>query len=101
MNQQRAACFVGVTLALALAAIAQGEGKGLFADDIKEQKTGDIRLLDYWHAKFEYLKLQEAVKTRQPEGTIAVSLGSFGRDVDELIKKAPMHDELKKWKEWG
>jgi hypothetical protein len=42
--------------------------------------------------------LEEAIKTRQPEGRISVNIGSSLRRLNDLEKKYPKHEEIKKWK---
>src|SRR5690348_12245916 len=81
------------SLMLALPASA-----GLYGDG-KDIKTGDIADQDYWWAKFDAMMLDIAIQTKQPEGAIAVELASSIRRLDDLIKKYPNHEDLKKMKE--
>src|SRR5205085_2266620 len=39
------------------------------------------------------------IEQRQPEGRIGLNLVSTRKRLDDLIKKYPKHEELKKWKE--
>src|SRR5258707_15666697 len=86
------------TLVVSDFARAGGGGKGLYADDTKDKTTGDLDDQDYWWTKWDAKMLEEAVKTRQPEGRISVNLGSAIRRVNDLAKKYPKHEEIKKWK---
>jgi hypothetical protein len=42
--------------------------------------------------------LEDAIKTRQPEGLIGLQLVSYQHRLDDLVKKYPNHADLKKWK---
>ena len=90
------AAFVGVMNFSAPQAHAQG--KGLYADDTKDKTSGDLNDQDYWWAKWDAKMLDEAIKTRQPEGRIGVNIGSSLRRLDDLAKKYPKHEEIQKWK---
>ncbi len=72
---------------------------GLYDDDVKNLKSGDLNDRDYWQAKFDIMMLDMAIKQRQPEGRIGLNLVSTIKNLDDLIKKYPNHEELKKWKE--
>jgi hypothetical protein len=87
---------------LSLAWVAGGyaaDGKGLYGDEAKDVKSGDINDQDYWWTKFDMMMLDLALKQHQPEGKIGLNLASTHRRLDDLVKKYPNHDELKKWKE--
>lgn len=73
--------------------------KGLYDDDTKDQKTGDLADQDYWFAKFDANMLELALKQRQPEGRIGLNLVSSIKKLDELVKKYPKHEEIKKWRD--
>jgi hypothetical protein len=90
------AAFFGVMGFVAPRAHAQG--KGLYADDTKDKTSGDLDDQDYWWAKWDAKMLDEAIKTRQPEGRISVNIGSSLRRLDDLAKKYPKHEEIQKWK---
>ena len=49
-------------------------------------------------AKFDAMMLELAIKQHQPEGHIAVDLASSIRQLDDLSKKLPQHQEIAKWK---
>ncbi|HEX4795829.1 MAG TPA: hypothetical protein VH370_18725, partial [Humisphaera sp.] len=96
---------VGLVLLLALAACAtftmtaaHGQGKGLYGNDTKDKTSGDLDDQDYWWTKWDAKMLEEAIKTRQPEGHIAVCLASAINRANDLEKKYPKHEEIKKWK---
>ena len=72
---------------------------GLYDDDNEAVTSGALKLLDYWRAKFNAEQLEEAIKTRQPEGAIGLELVSVVSLLDDLLKTYPNHDELKAWRE--
>jgi hypothetical protein len=72
---------------------------GLYEDDTKDLKKGELNDQDYWWAKFDDMMLDLAIKQRQPEGRIGVNLASSIRRLQDLAKKYPKHEEIKKWKE--
>jgi len=72
---------------------------GLYADDAKKAEKGDLNNQDYWWTKFDMMMLDLAIKQRQPEGRIGLNLASTIRRFNDLEKKYPKHEEIKKWKE--
>ena len=60
---------------------------------------GDLNNQDYWWARFDDMMLDYAVKARQPEGRIDVQLAGAIKRLDDLLKKYPNHEGLKKMKE--
>jgi hypothetical protein len=66
----------------------------LYEDDAPAQ--GELPDRDYWQAKFDTMMLDLALKQRQPEGRIGFNLASVGRAMDDLAKKYPTHEEIKK-----
>ncbi len=80
----------------ALAAFA-AEKKGLYADE-KEKTSGDIKDRDYWQAKWDAKNLEDAIKSRQPEGPISINVAVAIRNLESLEKKYPKHEEIKKMK---
>jgi len=72
---------------------------GLYADDAKNVEKGELNNQDYWWTKFDMMMLDLAIKQRQPEGRIGLNLASTLRRLDDLVKKYPKHEEIKKWKE--
>jgi len=96
---------VGLAFLLTLAACATftftatpARAQGLYGNEGKDKTSGDLDDQDYWWTKWDAKMLEEAIKTRQPEGHIAVNLASAIRRVDDLAKKYPKHEEIKKWK---
>jgi hypothetical protein len=72
--------------------------RGGLYDDEKKITSGDIRDLDYWHAKFYYLMLEEAIRTHQPEYKIGyLAEAQIENTLPPLIKKYPNDRELQKW----
>lgn len=72
---------------------------GLYDQDNKAVTTGALKELDYWRAKFNAEQLEEALKTRQPEGVIGLELVSVVSLLDDLLKTYLNHDDLKSWRE--
>jgi hypothetical protein len=71
---------------------------GLYDDDKTKITQGDIKDIDYWNTKWNMERLEEAIKSRQPEGAIAVEVGSLVRNLDDLVKNYPNHEGIKKWR---
>jgi hypothetical protein len=72
---------------------------GLYDSDKNSVTSGDLDDQDYWWTKFDMMMLDKALEQKQPEGRIAVNLEIARRRLDDLIKKYPKHEDLKKWKE--
>src|SRR5205814_1045434 len=72
---------------------------GLYGDEGKDVTKGDLNNQDYWWAKYDATMLELAIKQHQPEGRIGLNLASSIRRLDELAKKYPKHEEIKKWKD--
>src|SRR6185369_10916494 len=90
------ACFaVAIIMASVLTNV---QAAGLY-DDAKNAEKGELNNQDYWWSKFDMMMLDLAIKQRQPEGRIGLNLASTIRRLDELAKKYPKHEEIKKWKE--
>ena len=70
----------------------------LYGSDSTSVKTGDLMDRDYWRAKWDSIRLDEAIKERQPEGAILIAVIGQTQLLDELIKKYPNHQDLKAWK---
>jgi len=93
-------CLLGLVAFLNGPSAFAAEGKGLYADDTKDKTSGDLNDQDYWWAKWDAKNLEDAIKTRQPEGRIGISIASSLRDrMEPLAKKYPKHEGIKKWKE--
>ena len=76
---------------------AAEEKKGLYADEGKDKTSGDLKDQDYWWAKWDAKMLEDAIKTRQPEGPISLNVAVALRRLEPLVKKYPKHEDLKKW----
>jgi len=63
--------------------------------DDAETAQGELNDRDYWQARFDMMMLDLAIKQRQPEGRIGLNLASTVRNLDELAKKYPAHEEIK------
>jgi quinol monooxygenase YgiN len=72
---------------------------GLYDDDNAAVTTGELKLRDYWRAKFNDQMLDQALKSRQDEGAIGYTLIGSVSLLDELLKTYPNHEDLKKWKQ--
>jgi hypothetical protein len=72
---------------------------GLYDEDNKAVTQGDLKLLDFWRAKFNAEQMEEAIKTRQPEGVIGLELVSALSLLNDLLKTYPNHEALKAWRE--
>jgi hypothetical protein len=84
---------------LTLSSSGPARAAGLYDDENKEVKKDELNDQDYWWAKFDAMMLELAVKQRQPEGRIGMNLATSLRRLEELAKKYPKHEEIKKWKE--
>jgi len=91
--------FLVSTLALSTtAAVVPHALAGLYDTDADSIKGGDLKDRDYWRAKWDSLRLEEALKERQPEGAVLMAVIGQGQLLDELIKKYPNDEDFKKWK---
>ncbi len=72
---------------------------GLYDDDLAAVTSGDISNKEYWYAKFTSQKVDNALKTRQPEGAIKDYLPEAIKAYDAALKTYPNHEDIKKWKE--
>jgi hypothetical protein len=70
----------------------------LYGSDSTSVKGGDLMDRDYWRAKWDSIRLDEAIKERQPEGPILLSVIGEINLLDELIKKYPNDEDFKKWR---
>lgn len=88
-------CVAGLLTATAVHAAPK---KGLYAEEDARIRSGDLNDQDYWWAKFDAMMLEEAIRTRQPEGHISIDLASSRGKLDTLVRKFPEHEEIRKWK---
>jgi hypothetical protein len=72
--------------------------EGLYGDEGKNVKSGDLNSQDYWWTKFDMMMLDMAIKQHQPQGRIGFQLASTGKRLDDLSKAYPNHEEIKEWK---
>jgi hypothetical protein len=89
---------VTIAAGVALSMSAGAARAQLYASDSTSVKGGDLMDRDYWRAKWDSIRLDEAIKERQPEGAILLSVIGEVRLLDELIQKYPNHQDLKTWK---
>jgi hypothetical protein len=71
---------------------------GLYDSDVTAIKGGDIKDRDYWRAKWDSIRLEEALQERQPEGAVMMAVISQTNLLGELEKKYPNDEDFKKWK---
>jgi hypothetical protein len=88
-----AAAALGICALAGSTAYAQ-----LYESDATSVKGGDLMDRDYWRAKWDSIRLDEAIKERQPEGGILLAVIGQVQLLDELIHKYPNHQDLKAWK---
>lgn len=70
---------------------------GLYDDD-KKVNSGELNDRDYWQARWDMMMLDYAIKQKQPEGKIGLNLVSTIKNLEDLAKKYPNHEEIKKMK---
>lgn len=71
---------------------------GLYDSDSGDISTGDLNSQDYWWTKYDAMMLDLAIKQHQPEGRIGMNIAIALRRMDDLQKKYPKHEGIKKWK---
>jgi len=91
------ACTIVLTAALC-ASVSAPSYAGLYDSDATSIKNGPILDRDYWRAKWDSMRLDDAIKERQPEGAILIAVIGQIQLLDELIKKYPNDQDLKDWK---
>lgn len=77
--------------------VAAPASAGLYESDASAIKSGPILDRDYWRAKWNSMRLDDAIKERQPEGAILIAVIGQLQLLDELIKKYPNDEDFKKW----
>ena len=70
----------------------------LYSDDATSVTGGPLLDRDYWRASWDSMRLEDALKERQPEGAILIAVIGQIQLLDELIKKYPNDADFKKWK---
>jgi hypothetical protein len=88
-----------VLVALALFTLAAPLARAGLYDDDKKVKSGELNDRDYWQARWDMMMLDLALQQKQPEGKIGLNLASTIRNLEDLSKKYPNHEEIKKMKE--
>lgn len=71
---------------------------GLYDSDATSAKGGELKDRDYWRARWDSMRLDEAIQERQPEGAILMEVIGQERLLDDLLKKYPNDEDFKKWK---
>lgn len=89
--------FFAAALAWSVAASAAPPAPA-HATDAATVTAGDLDDQDYWWARFDARMLEDAVRTHQPEGRVAVDLASSIRRLDELAARYPRHAEIARWR---
>ncbi|MEP6731844.1 MAG: hypothetical protein ABJE10_14450 [bacterium] len=82
-----------------LSALSSPARAQLYASDATSVKGGDLMDRDYWRAKWDSMRLDEAIKERQPEGAILIAVIGENQLLDDLIKKYPNDQDFKTWKQ--
>jgi len=70
----------------------------LYESDSTGIKGGDLMDRDYWRAKWNNIRLDEAIQQSQPEGAILMEVIGQRQLCDELIKKISERSGFKTWK---
>jgi len=70
---------------------------GLYDDDKAGITTGDVQDVGYFQTKFAHLKLDAALKSRQPEAPIAGIIPSVINGGADFLKEYPNHADVKAW----
>jgi len=91
-------CTITAAIAAFFALTSPVPAQGLYGDEGKDVTSGELNNQDYWWARYDAMMLEMAIKMHQPEGRIAVDLGSSIRRLDDLHKKFPKHQEIAKMK---
>lgn len=72
---------------------------GLYDDDNAGITSGDVLDVIYFQTKFSQLKLDAALKSRQPEAAIKGLIPSVINGADDVLKTYANHSEVKAWSE--
>jgi len=70
---------------------------GLYDDDKNAVTSGDVLDVIYWQTKFASLKLDAALKGRQPEYAVRGIIPSVVNGCEDVLKTYPNHGDVKKW----
>ncbi|HYE20577.1 MAG TPA: hypothetical protein VEA69_19165 [Tepidisphaeraceae bacterium] len=74
---------------------------GLYDDDNAAVTSGDVLDVVYFQTKFAQLKLDAALKSRQPEHAVGSLIPSVINGAEDVLKTYPNHAEVKGWVENG
>jgi hypothetical protein len=83
---------------MALSVSAIQASPHLYGSDAASLKSGDMMDRDCWRAKWDSIRLDEAIKERQPEGAILIAVIGEIQLLDGLIKKYPNYQDFKTWR---
>ncbi len=89
--------FACVMLVVCLVFSSKSASGGLYDDDAKNVKIGDLNSQDYWWSKFNMMMLDLALKQHQPEGKIGLNLVGTINTLNDLAKQYPNHEGIKQW----
>jgi|GEM_PF-1630454 len=92
---------LGFAMVASVVMLSAGSTKAfaqLYASDATSVKSGDLLDRDYWRAKWDSQRLDEAIKEHQPEGAILIAVIGQAQLLDDLIKKYPNDQDFKGWK---
>jgi hypothetical protein len=87
-----------IAVGCAVSSLASPALAALYDSDATAVTGGPLLDRDYWRANWDAMRLEDALKERQPEGAMLIAVISQVQLLDELIKKYPNHEDLKKWK---
>jgi hypothetical protein len=86
------------SLAVASAGLTGGIAHaGLYDSDATDINGGPILDRDYWRANWNSMRMDDAIKEHQPEGAILMQVIGQLQLLNDLIKKYPNDEDLKKW----
>jgi hypothetical protein len=72
---------------------------GLYDDDNAAVSSGDVLDVIYWQTKFAHLKLEAALRSRQPEGAVKGLIPDVRNGAQDVLQRYPNHGEVKGWLE--
>jgi len=72
---------------------------GLYDNDNAAVSGGDVLDVTYWQTKFNALKLDAALATRQPEYPIRLLTAGVVNGCEDALRTYPNHADLKAWRD--
>jgi hypothetical protein len=72
---------------------------GLYDDENAAVTAGDLADVIYWQTKFAHLKLEAAVRTRQPERAVGALVAEVTAGAADLLRTFPNHREVAAWRD--